>query len=133
MDIMKRVKAVMHSKGISRAELVKLSGLKKTTVYRLFEDGIDDSKIRIETLAPIAKALDVDLDYLLGKEDAEIPPSLLAAAKKVYEQTKDIKFQLETTTKIIEKIATLTNDQIYQLNLYIKMFPNQDENKNTDD
>lgn len=115
MNIMNRVKALMHAKGISRADLVKLSGLKKTTVYRLFEDGIDDSKIRIETLAPIAKALDTNVDFLLGKEDAEIPESLTEATKILYEKLSPTREQLEKVTNIIKKLPKLTNKQIQMI------------------
>lgn len=66
MLIMDRIRKIMGEKNLSRADLVKLSGLKKTTVYRLFEEGVDDSKIRIGTLAPIAKALSVNIDYVIN-------------------------------------------------------------------
>ena len=122
MNIMNRVKALMHAKGISRADLVKLSGLKKTTVYRLFEDGIDDSKIRIETLAPVAKALDTNVDFLLGKEDAELPTSLTEATKTLYEKLSPAREQLAKVTNIIKKLPNLTDKQIQMISSLVESY-----------
>ena len=130
--IMDRIKAIMQTKGITKADLVRLSGLKKPTVYRIFDEKIDGSKIRIETLAPIAKALDVELNFLLGKEDASIPPSLLKASKDIYENSKGMREQLEKTIKIVEKLSTLNSEQIKQMELFINMFNNESNKKDTD-
>lgn len=132
MTIMERIKKIMDEKNLTKADLVRLSGLKKPTIYRIFDESIDGSKIRIETLAPIAKALDVDLDYLLGKEPVNVPPSFMEMTQKIYEATNGARKQVEEISKILEKLPKLSEEQIYQLNLYIKLFPDKDKKEDTE-
>lgn len=69
MDIVDRILAEMQKKGINKFQLSKLSGVKRSTIYNVFNKSYD---IKLEALRPIAKVLGVSLDYLVYGE--EKPP-----------------------------------------------------------
>lgn len=71
MDKVKdRILTLLQEKNISKAELQKLSGLKKSTLYNVFDKKTNTDNLNLETLKSIAKALNVTIDYLIyGKEN----------------------------------------------------------------
>ena len=68
MSLKNRVLDQMEKLGISKAELVRLSGVKKSTVYTFFQR---DTELQLETLRPIASALKVSLEYLIYGEEKQ--------------------------------------------------------------
>lgn len=72
MRIVKRLQNLMEKNNVSRADLVKLTGMKKSTLYRLFDEDINESKILIETLKPLARALNSTLDDLVYGTEEEL-------------------------------------------------------------
>lgn len=62
MDIITRLTEKMNNKNLNKMELARISGIKKSTVYNIFNG---KHNIKLETLRPIAKALDTTLDYLI--------------------------------------------------------------------
>ena len=71
MDIIDRVLALMDKQGISKAELQKMSGLKKSTFYNIFDNKTNPDKIKLETMRPIAEALNTTLDFHITGKDSQ--------------------------------------------------------------
>lgn len=66
MDFKDRLKELRKSKGLSQVTLAERLGLSKSTVGA-YETG--DIKPSVEALNAIADFFNVDMNYLLGKED----------------------------------------------------------------
>ena len=81
MNVIERIKSLMDEKSLTRADLVALSGLKKSTVYNLFASTVKEEKIELETIRGISKVLDVTMDYLIYGEEKEKPASDNAGLK----------------------------------------------------
>ena len=62
MEAIKRIEQEMMKKGISKLKLSKLSGVKRSTIYNIFNGNVE---IKIEALRKISKVLNVSLDYLV--------------------------------------------------------------------
>ena len=67
MKIRLRVKEVAKEKGVSMNRLSRTSDLSLNTIQRLWKDPY--SSIKAETLAKLAKALQVDISELIEYED----------------------------------------------------------------
>lgn len=65
MAIGTNIKNICLEKGISLKELSKMSGISVNTIYTLTRE--DPTNARGDTLAPLAKALNVSVDVLLGR------------------------------------------------------------------
>ena len=65
MAIGTNIKNICLEKGISLKELSKRSGISVNTIYTLTRE--DPENARGDTLAPLAKALNVSVDVLLGR------------------------------------------------------------------
>jgi transcriptional regulator with XRE-family HTH domain len=73
MTTVDRIKSLMETKRINKAQLVELSGLKTATVYALFYETRANENVRPDTLVKIAEALNTSVDYLLtGKQNYDI-------------------------------------------------------------
>lgn len=81
MNIIDRIVELMNKQGVSKKDLLKLTGLSKSTFYYLFSDTINENKISLETIRPIAKALNTTLDYLIFGEDEKKPDNKLTGLK----------------------------------------------------
>lgn len=81
MSVIERIKAIMEKRGLTRADLVNLSGLKKSTVYSLFSTKVNEEKIELETIRAISRVLNVTMDYLIYGEEKEKPTSKLVSLK----------------------------------------------------
>lgn len=64
--ISKNLKRIMYTLNISIAELAKKSDISTNTVNNLYYEKIDNP--RIETLITICDALDISVDYLVGRK-----------------------------------------------------------------
>lgn len=93
MDIAKRVKTIRERKGISVYKLAKTSGISSTYLY---EVEMGKKQPTVEIISRICDALDISLaDFFAeSKENIELRP---------------------TTYKLIEKIATLSEESIKYL------------------
>lgn len=79
MELINRILAVMQERNLSKADLHRLSGLKKSTFYNIFDEKTNPSKIQLDTIRAIADALNTSLDYLMtGKESQTITGSFRA-------------------------------------------------------
>lgn len=85
MELRERIQAEMDAKGMTRADLISLTGLKKSTVYMFFQRNID---LSLESVKAIANAFNVTLDYLItGKETTQEPQK--PYAMELYEGLSD--------------------------------------------
>lgn len=93
MDIAKRVKTIRESKGISVYKLAKTSGISSTYLY---EVEMGKKQPTVEIISRICDALDISLAefFAESKENIELRP---------------------TTYKLIDKIATLSEESIKYL------------------
>lgn len=67
MKIGEKIKARRKELGMSADELGEKIGKHRATIYRY--ESLDVEKMDIELLVPLAKALDVSPDYLMGWEN----------------------------------------------------------------
>ena len=66
MSIRDRIEKILAEKNMTKAELADTAGIKRMTIYSCFQR---NTELQLSTLRPIAKVLDVSLDYLIyGKE-----------------------------------------------------------------
>lgn len=76
MDLINRILTLMQEQNLSKADLHRLSGLKKSTFYNVFDEKTNPSKIQLDTIRAIADALNTSLDYLMtGKESQMVTGS----------------------------------------------------------
>ena len=72
MELINRILALMQEQNLSKADLHRLSGLKKSTFYNVFDEKTNPSKIQLDTIRAIADALNTSLDYLMTGKDSQI-------------------------------------------------------------
>ena len=71
MELIDRILALMQEQNLSKADLHRLSGLKKSTFYNVFDEKTNPSKIQLDTIRAIADALNTSLDYLMTGKDSQ--------------------------------------------------------------
>ena len=71
MELINRILALMQEQNLSKADLHRLSGLKKSTFYNVFDEKTNPSKIQLGTIRAIADALNTSLDYLMTGKDSQ--------------------------------------------------------------
>ena len=104
MTLVKRLNKELERKNISKLELAKLSGVKRSTVYNVFNEAYD---AKLDTLRPIARVLDVSLDYLITGKDAPTAPQTAEKpyAMELYEAlSEDAKAVLLQSIEMMYKI-----------------------------
>lgn len=71
MDIIKvRILNLLKEKQMTKADILKKSNLKKSTLYNIFDEKTDVKNINIETMKEICSALNTTLDYIIdGNEE----------------------------------------------------------------
>lgn len=97
--IQKNIKEKLAIKGLSHMDLVRTTGLKKSTVYGITEG------TSIETIKAIANALDVTIEELIGEQKrSNRLLGLLARYEKLKDSEKDsIYLILETAIMAAER------------------------------
>lgn len=73
-NIVKRLKESILKSGYSYAELEKLTGISRSSLQR-YANGVT-AKIPIDAIQIIAKAVDVDAEYILGWDDKSNPTNI---------------------------------------------------------
>lgn len=69
-EVKGRILKLLKEKNMTKADLLKMSNLKKSTLYNVFDEKTDIGNVNLETLKSIANALNVSLDLLVsGKEE----------------------------------------------------------------
>lgn len=71
MELINRILVLMQEQNLSKADLHRLSGLKKSTFYNVFDEKTNPSKIQLDTIRAIADALNTSLDYLMTGKDSQ--------------------------------------------------------------
>lgn len=82
MNLIDRITQLMIEKNISKADLYRLTGLKKSTLYNIFDKKTNTDKVKLDTIKAIAKALDTTVDYLMfgnvrNESEKQIPQILI--------------------------------------------------------
>ena len=99
MEIGKRIRSLRERRDWTQKKLSEKTGINQS-VFNRIESG--ERKVRSDELTKIAEALDIKVDYLLGKVDAE---------GKIYNDK-------ETTSKLIkeeaDRIGLSVNDPRFQ-------------------
>lgn len=110
MEFKERLKELRKKRGYSQAQLAEKLGLSKSTIGA-YETG--DIKPSIEALNLIADFFNVDIDYLLGKEDGStyyLDPEAAEMAKELFERP-EIRVLFDASRKAtkedIEAVATI--------------------------
>ena len=71
MSIKDRILNLMEQKGLTKADLFRLvPELKRSTFYNIFDSKTNPKNITLDTIRPIAKALDTTLDYIINGIEA---------------------------------------------------------------
>lgn len=66
-----RLMQIMHEKKITKAELFKLSHLKKSTFYNIFNEKTDPNNLSIDTVLAITKVLDTTPEFLIYGDESK--------------------------------------------------------------
>lgn len=70
MDIIKtRILNLLKEKEMTKADILKKSNLKKSTLYNVFDEKTDIKNINLETITAICSALNTTLDYIIDGND----------------------------------------------------------------
>jgi transcriptional regulator with XRE-family HTH domain len=106
-----RIKNLREKRGMSQSMLAEKFTLSQQTISA-YERGERDPDT--ETLTKLADFFNVSIDYLLGKEDADLDPEVLAYAEELKERkdlqvllfvARDVKKEdLQKAIKIIEAL-----------------------------
>ncbi len=89
MELSKKLVALRHKKGWSQIELARAAGIPQPTICRLESGDIEQPKLN--TIAKIAKALEVSTDYLVSEEyviPKTHPPALTVKAHVIIPQNE---------------------------------------------
>lgn len=75
-----RMRAAREASGLSFEDLSKLVGMSKSTLQRYETGGIKN--MPIDSVIPLAKALNVSVEYLLGNLKDDLPPGAIPLEKR---------------------------------------------------
>lgn len=86
MTLKDRIIYQLEKQNLSKADLIRLSGVKKSTIYTFFQR---NTELQLDTLRPIATALAVSLEYLIyGKEGTK--PNKASYIQELYDALSPI-------------------------------------------
>ncbi len=77
MSLGKRVKQLRKKKGINQKQLADASGITQATISRLESDQV--KRLLSDALTPLADALSVPVDYLVGRTDELSPEDVFSS------------------------------------------------------
>ena len=112
MDFRERLKELRRQRGVSQAVLAERLGMSKSTIGA-YETG--DITPSLEALNALADYFNVDINYLLGKEDISmyyLDPEVAQMAQELYARP-EMKVLFDASRKAtkedIEAVASLLN------------------------
>lgn len=108
MSIGKRIKARRKELHMSADELGERLGKDRATIYRYESEDIE--KIPVNILAPIAKALGVSINYLLGIDNVPLPSNSIGVIEK--NQSEDNQ-KVQTKQEVLEIIMRIHYDDCF--------------------
>lgn len=82
LSLKEKLLQLLNERNMSKADLLRLSNLKKSTFYNIFDEKTDENNLNLDTVKELAKALNVSLDYLIDDESTEPLPSNIIPVKK---------------------------------------------------
>lgn len=74
MTAIDRILKLLQEQKITKYELHKLSGIKRSTIYSIFDPKTSIDNVKSEHIKAIAKALNVSVDYLMEGEEFTYKP-----------------------------------------------------------
>ena len=99
-----RIRAIREHKGLRPCDLVRITGLSESEISQI-EGGLKRSP-RVDTIQRIALALDVSIDFLLGRYDYEGPLGDALAMESLALFLKSSKLQMtEAQSRALREIA----------------------------
>ena len=115
MRVGERIKSRRKEIGLSAEQVAKELGVSPATVYRY--ESNDIMNMRIDKLAPIAKALRTTPAYLMGWEDdkKENPP---AESQRILESVNSSE-NIDLLLHIIKNEASLSREQLLKLQGFV--------------
>lgn len=83
LSLKEKLLKLLFERNMSKADLLRLSNLKKSTFYNIFDEKTDENNLNLDTVKQIAKALNVSIDYLIDEEDTSYLPKNIIPVKKI--------------------------------------------------
>lgn len=114
MEFKDNLRALRKRKGLSQVELAEKLGFSKSLIG-LYETG--DRKPSFEALEAIADFFNVDLDYLLGRDDKSIyylDPEAAEMAKEIFEDP-NLRILFDASRKVSKEDLQLVVDMVKRL------------------
>ena len=114
MEFKDNLRALRKRKGLSQVELAEKLGFSKSLIG-LYETG--DRKPSFEALEAIADFFNVDLDYLLGRDDKSVyylDPEAAEMAKEIFEDP-NLRILFDASRKVSKEDLQLVVDMVKRL------------------
>ena len=114
MEFKDNLRALRKRKGLSQVELAEKLGFSKSLIG-LYETG--DRKPSFEALEAIADFFNVDLDYLLGRDDKSVyylDPEAAEMAKEIFEDP-NLRILFDASRKVSKEDLQLVVDIVKRL------------------
>lgn len=83
LSLKEKLLKLLFERNMSKADLLRLSNLKKSTFYNIFDEKTDENNLNLDTVKQLAKALNVSIDYLIDEEDTSYLPKNIIPVKKI--------------------------------------------------
>ena len=83
LSLKEKLLKLLFERNMSKADLLRLSNLKKSTFYNIFDEKTDDNNLNLDTVKQLAKALNISIDYLIDEEDTSYLPKNIIPVKKI--------------------------------------------------
>lgn len=82
MTLAERLEQELKKRNMTKIELSQLTGVKKSTIYNIFNEVYD---VKLETLRTIAEGLNVSIDYLVMGDESKNKQAEKPEILKLYE------------------------------------------------
>ena len=83
LSLKEKLLKLLFERNMSKADLLRLSNLKKSTFYNIFDEKTDENNLNLDTVKQLAKALNISIDYLIDEEDTSYLPKNIIPVKKI--------------------------------------------------
>lgn len=83
LTLKEKLLKLLDERNMSKADLLRLSNLKKSTFYNIFDVKTDENNLNLDTVKQIAKALNVSIDYLIDENDTSHILNNILPIKKI--------------------------------------------------
>lgn len=102
MDTIERILKLMETKGITKYELHKLTGIGRSTIYSIFDSKTNVENVKLDHIRAIAQTLGTTLDYLVYGESSN---------KIVIDTIDNEHYDFRVSAETIQKVLTLLSEE----------------------